>query len=107
MNQRTAKSYEAEFKAQAVKQALSSDESIAQTAHNLGVNEYRLHAWISKHPLMSRQSESSSARRRTPGSKNPESSMNVFRIKLALLIWPSFSTPAQVTFVNSVNSIEF
>jgi transposase len=40
------KSYPAEFKARAVKLAVESDQPIAQTARDLGVNENTLHTWI-------------------------------------------------------------
>ncbi len=49
MSKSKAASYKPEFKEQAVKQALSSGESIAQTARNLGINENTLHTWVSKY----------------------------------------------------------
>ena len=42
-------SYTAEFRASAVKLALDSDQSIAETAREIGVNENTLHTWISKY----------------------------------------------------------
>jgi transposase len=42
------KKYPAEFKERAVKLAVESDQSIAQTARDLGVNENTLHTWIGK-----------------------------------------------------------
>lgn len=41
--------YSAEFKERAVKLAIESDQSIAQTARDLGVNENTMHNWISKY----------------------------------------------------------
>ena len=42
-------SYPLEFKESAVKLALESDQTIAQTARDLGVNSSTLHTWISKY----------------------------------------------------------
>ena len=50
MSQPTTKTYSAEFKERAVKLAVESDQSIAQTARDLGVNENTLHTWIGKYP---------------------------------------------------------
>jgi transposase len=41
--------YTAEFRASAVKLANESDQSIAQTAKDLGINVNTLHTWISKY----------------------------------------------------------
>ena len=41
--------YSAEFKERAVKLAIESDQPIAQTARDLGVNENTMHNWISKY----------------------------------------------------------
>ena len=51
MNNQTKKqnTYSSEFKESAVKLALESDQSIAQTARDLGVNENTLHTWIKKY----------------------------------------------------------
>jgi transposase len=56
MNQEKQKVYSAEFRASAVKLAQNywpltneSDQSIAQTAKDLGINVNRLHTWISKY----------------------------------------------------------
>jgi transposase len=48
MSQSTMKKYPAAFKERAVKLAVESDQSIAQTARDLGVNENTLHTWIGK-----------------------------------------------------------
>jgi transposase len=40
------KPYPSEFKASAVKLAIESDSTIAQTAKDLGINENTLHTWI-------------------------------------------------------------
>lgn len=41
--------YSVEFKERAVKLALESDQTIAQTARDLGVNESTMHTWISNY----------------------------------------------------------
>ena len=46
MNQPTMRKYPAEFKERAVKLAVESDQPIAQTARDLGVNENTLHTWM-------------------------------------------------------------
>src|SRR5215813_6397692 len=46
MSQPTTKKYPAEFKERAVKLAVESEQSMAQTARDLGVNENTLHTWI-------------------------------------------------------------
>ncbi len=43
------KSYTSEFKESSVKLALDSDQPIAVTARELGVNENTLHTWINKY----------------------------------------------------------
>jgi transposase len=48
MSQPTTKKYPAEFKERAVQLAVESDQSIAQTARDLGVNDNTLHTWIGK-----------------------------------------------------------
>ena len=55
MSQSTIKTYSAEFKERAVKLAVESDQSIAQTARDLGVNENTLHTWIGKDHRTERQ----------------------------------------------------
>jgi transposase len=49
MSQPTTRKYPAEFKERAVKLAVESDQPIAQTARDLGVNENTLHTWIGKY----------------------------------------------------------
>jgi transposase len=44
----TVRKYPAEFKERAVKLAVESEQAIAQTARDLGVNENTLHTWIGK-----------------------------------------------------------
>lgn len=41
--------YTAEFKQSAVKLAVEGDQTVAQTARDLGVNENTLHTWINKY----------------------------------------------------------
>jgi len=55
MSQPTTKKYPAAFKERAVKLAVESDQSIAQTARDLGVNENTLHTWIGKYHRVERQ----------------------------------------------------
>jgi len=49
MSKQTTKPYSAEFKERAVKLAVESDQPVAQTARDLGVNENTLHTWLSKY----------------------------------------------------------
>jgi len=49
--------YPTEFKERAVKLAVESDQSIAQTACDLGVNENTLHTWIGKYHRVERQEQ--------------------------------------------------
>src|SRR5262245_45766360 len=53
MSQHTMKKYPAAFKERAVKLAVESDQPIAQTARDLGVNENTLHTWIGKYLIPS------------------------------------------------------
>ena len=55
MSQPTMKKYPAEFQEHAVKLAIESDQPIAQTARDLGVNENTLHTWIGKSHRAERQ----------------------------------------------------
>jgi transposase len=51
----TMRKYPAEFKERAVKLAVESDQPIAQTARDLGVNENTLHTWSGKYHRAERQ----------------------------------------------------
>ena len=55
MSQATMKKYPAACKERAVKLAVDSDQPIAQTARDLGVNENTLHTWIGKYHRTERQ----------------------------------------------------
>ena len=55
MSQPTMKKYPAAFKEHAVKLAVESDQPIAQTARDLGVNENTLHTWIGQYHRTERQ----------------------------------------------------
>jgi transposase len=55
MSQPMTKKYPAAFKERAVKLAVESDQPIAQTARDLGVNENTLHTWIGKYHRVARQ----------------------------------------------------
>jgi transposase len=60
MSKPAAKSYPAECKERAVKlavEAVESDQPIAQTARDLGVNENTLHTWIGKYHRAERQEQ--------------------------------------------------
>lgn len=49
MNSVKPKVYTAEFRESAVKLANETDQSVAQTARELGINENTLHTWIHKY----------------------------------------------------------
>ena len=55
MSQPPTRKYPAEFKERAVKLAVESDQSMAQTARDLGVNANTLHTWIGKYHRAERQ----------------------------------------------------
>jgi transposase len=55
MSQPTMRKYSAEFKERAVKLAVETEQPIAQTARDLGVNENTLHTWIGKYHRTERQ----------------------------------------------------
>jgi len=55
MSQAPTRKYPAEFKERAVRLAVESDQPIAQSARDLGVNENTLHTWIGKYHRTTRQ----------------------------------------------------
>src|SRR5262252_2744821 len=55
MSKPAMQGYLAEFKERAVKLAVESEQPIAQTARDLGVNENTLYTWIGKHHRVERQ----------------------------------------------------
>src|SRR5215510_16579514 len=55
MSKPAMQSYPAALKERAVKLAVESDQSIAQTARDLGVNENTLHTWIGQYHRVERQ----------------------------------------------------
>ena len=55
MAKRAKKSYTLEFKQSSAKLAAESDQSIAQTAKDLGVNETTLYGWVTKYALKPKQ----------------------------------------------------
>ena len=57
MGQPPTKKYPAAFQERAVKLAVASDQSIAQTARDLGVNENTLHTWIGQYHRAERQEQ--------------------------------------------------
>ena len=57
MSKPVMKGYPAAFKERAVKRAVESEQPIAQTARDLGVNENTLHTWIGKYHRVERQEQ--------------------------------------------------
>ena len=57
ISQPTTTKYPAAFKERAVKLAVESEQPIAQTARDLGVNENTLHTWIGKYHRAERQEQ--------------------------------------------------
>ena len=55
MGKPATKSYPPEFKERAVTLAVESDQPIAQTARDLGVNENTLHTWMGTYHRTERQ----------------------------------------------------
>ncbi|PHZ85454.1 hypothetical protein CRD36_06675 [Paremcibacter congregatus] len=49
MSKRKVTTYTSEFRENAIKLALESDQPVSQTANNLGINHNTLHTWISKY----------------------------------------------------------
>ena len=49
MSKRKVTKYTSEFRENAIKLTLESDQPIAHTANNLGINVNTLHTWISKY----------------------------------------------------------
>lgn len=49
MSKQKVAPYSAEFKERAVKLALETDQTVAQTARDLGINDNTLHTWLSKY----------------------------------------------------------
>ena len=57
MSKAAMKGYPAAFKERAVKLAVESEQPIAQTARDLGVNENTLYTWIGKYHRVERQEQ--------------------------------------------------
>ena len=55
MSKPAMQSYPAALKERAVKLAVESEQPIAQTARDLGVNEHTLHTWIGQYHRVERQ----------------------------------------------------
>ena len=49
MSKRKVTNYTSEFRENAIKLALGSEQPVSQTADNLGINHNTLHTWISKY----------------------------------------------------------
>jgi transposase len=71
--------YSTEFKQDAVKLAVESDQSVAQTARDLGVNANSLYTWISKYHQPESQSDKGS------GGKHPYEELKRLRRENAML----------------------
>src|SRR5262247_3006577 len=57
MSKPAMKGYPAAFKERAVQLAVASEQPIAQTARDLGVNENTLYTWIGKYHRVERQEQ--------------------------------------------------
>jgi transposase len=73
-------SYSTEFKQDAVKLAIESDQSAAQTARDLGVNANTLYTWINKY-----QQPESPAGNKNAGDKHPYEELKRLRRENAQL----------------------
>ena len=72
-------SYSSQFKQDAVKLAVESDQSVAKTARDLGVNANTLYTWITKY----HQPESST--NKGSGEKHPYDELKRLRREIAQL----------------------
>jgi len=72
-------SYSSEFKQNAVKLAVESDQSVAKTARDLGVNANTLYTWIKKY----HQPESQASK--GPGDNHPYDELKRLRREVAQL----------------------
>jgi transposase len=57
MSKPVMKGYPAAFKERAVKLAVESEQPMAQTARDLGVNDNTLHTWIGTYPRLEGQEQ--------------------------------------------------
>ena len=73
-------SYSTEFRQKAAKSAVESDESVAKTARDLGVNPNTLYTWIKKY-----QQPDSPATNKGVGDKHPYEELKRLRRENALL----------------------
>lgn len=80
MSTKQKHNYSSEFKVSAVKLALESDQSIAKTARDLGVNENTLYNWIARY------SHSNKTNQNNMASKNEYSFEEVKRLKKELAL---------------------
>lgn len=72
--------YSSDFKQNAVKLAVESDQSVAQTARDLGVNANTLYTWITKY-----QQPGSAPTNKAAGEKHPYEELKRLRRENALL----------------------
>jgi transposase len=73
-------SYSTEFKQDAAKLAIESDQSVAQTARDLGVNPNTLYTWITKY-----QQPGSPTTNKGAGDKHPYEELKRLRREIAQL----------------------
>ena len=77
-NKRKVKSYTTEFKQSSAKLAAESEQSISQTARELGIHVTTLHGWVKKYHPNCKQSVSLS-----PSTGDSEAELKLLKKKLA------------------------
>ena len=75
--------YTSEYREDAVKIALSSNDTIANTARNLGINESTLHNWVNK-AVKNKTTESKSSKKSANKLKYNEYEKEIRNLKKAL-----------------------
>jgi len=80
MSAKQKHNYSSEFKASAVKLAVESDQSIAKTVRDLGINDNTLYNWIAQY------SHSNKTNQNNMASKNEYSFEEVKRLKKELAL---------------------
>ncbi len=77
-NKRKTNSYTTEFKKSSAKLAVESDQSISQTARELGIHVTTLHGWVNKYHPNSNQSVSLN-----PPTGDTQAELKLLKKKLA------------------------
>jgi transposase len=77
-NKRKMKSYTTEFKQSSAKLAAESEQSISQTARDLGIHVTTLHGWVNKYQPNCNQNVSLS-----PSTDEPQAELKLLKKKLA------------------------